>query len=440
MTGKAKSQLAFCFGLGSITQTRVVGALALTELVCIFIAPFVLARLWPRMKRTRVRSMLIFMGLWLVSALLTDLMFRKTDVYDLLRGCAAIPFLGAMLVCAYGLLHDDLMRVRWLALGVALSSIMAIFVFQPQALYGRALTYNLELSEVINYKTYYVQVWSNCIRAVSALLYWRFPLLVVIAQLSVGVLNLFEGSRGAFLYTALAGIGSYSARFFYPTLRALQRNIVLTLLAASLIGWLAHAIYANAALSGWMGEAELSKYEMQSGSKIGLLAGRAEFIGALAAIKDSPIIGHGSWVRDWKGYKLRILEWLGAESELQSYYLVVRRKGTWYIPTHSHLWQAWVWHGFLGGLFWMACLVWMIKFLKHGVHLCRPLVAYNLMVTIGLIWALLFSPFTYRPAWGVLLTIIAVTLGEVDRRRNMLRGGLPCNINAPWDGKPDRQW
>jgi hypothetical protein len=440
MTAKSKNWLAFLYGLGSMTQVRIVGSMGITELVCVFISPFVLSRTWRTMRRTRVKPMLMFMAAWFLSALLTDLVWRQSRLYDMLRGCTAIVFLAVMLICTYALIHDDLMRLRWIAVGTFLSGVLAIFVFQPQVLYGLAEKLGAgDVAEVMEFKTYYVHVWNAFAQAAAAVFYSRAPALVVALQCAVGALHLREGSRSAFLVALVAALGSYVGRYAFPALRAVQRNMVAFVIAAVLCAFGVEALYGHAAASGWMGEQERRKYEAQSETKIGLLSGRAEFIGALAAIRDSPLLGHGSWALDDRMYRRKILEWLEDEKGLERYERDARlglHLRT--VPTHSHIWQAWVWHGLAGGVFWIAILAWMFRYLVQGIHLCRPLLAYNLMITVSSFWSILFSPFYNRPRWGTLLATIAVTLAEVDRRRQERRRGTGVPPDAPWDGKPVR--
>ena len=58
--------------------------------------------------------------------------------------------------------------------------------------------------------------------------------------------------------------------------------------------------YEYAATKGFLGEEARQKYVSESSGAYGvLLGGRGDVLGALAAIHDSPILGHGSWAKDW---------------------------------------------------------------------------------------------------------------------------------------------
>lgn len=373
--------------------------------------------------------------LWLVSAIATDI-YRNVEMYDMLRGCFAIPFMGVMLVCGFALLHDDLMRLRWVVLGTFLSSLVAIFIFKPQVLYAMADKYDFAIEDIVSFKTYYAQVLRHGGCLIAAFLYNNMPLLVVLIQLAMGGFYLFSGSRSIFLVFVVCSLASYAGAFAFNSLRFMQRNLVISFIGISIIISGAKNIYKYATVEGWLGDQELIKYEEQSRSKIGLLAGRSEFIGALAAIKDSPVLGHGSWPVDYKMYRRRIMVWLGDGEAVDIYDANLQRTGRLgAIPSHSHIWQGWVWHGFFGGLFWVMILFWVVKYLLKGIHLLRPLLAYNLIIMVSAIWGLLFSPFNNRSGWGILLATVAVTLREVERREASKRAGNAINVDAPWDGR-----
>ena len=89
--------------------------------------------------------------------------------------------------------------------------------------------------------------------------------------------------------------------------------------------------------------------------KLGVLVGgRPETLVAIQAIIDSPIIGHGSFAVDEKYLQLLqdIQYKYGYSDSDEAEDIDVPS-----IPTHSHLTQAWVESGILGGIFWIYVLV-----------------------------------------------------------------------------------
>lgn len=214
--------------------------------------------------------------------------------------------------------------------------------------------------------------------------------------------------------------------------RFVRQNQFATVVAGLVALGAVSGLYGEVAERGWMGAEEKAKYEAQSSSEIGLLGGRAEFLGSLAAIADSPLIGHGSWARDRKGYGFRLVAATGGgrgEVRLRAASIAA---GTALIPCHSHLWQGWVWHGLLGGLFWVVVAAMMLAYLRRALGLVRPIRGYALLLMLTSSWALLFSPFSSRPRWAVVFCLCALSLGYL--RRQGVQAGIEEGRVEDWDG------
>jgi hypothetical protein len=433
MTNRSKNTLAFLLGLGSITQIRIIGSFAISEIFCLFLAPFVFLKCFDQIHKSRMWSMLGFAILWFFSAVGTDC-WHESVLINALKGCGAIVVLITAMICAFGLLRDDLMRIRYYAVGVAGSYIISIFAFQPASLVGWANDAGTSISEIMDYQRFYVSVVMSGLAAIAAIAYGKMPGGVTLLLLAIAGLNLMQGSRSAFLFCLLAATIAVMGRV--RDMRKMLRNSWKIVMVMTITLLASKYTYEVIVQKGWMGDAELRKYENAAATKIGLLSGRSEFFAAGFAIKDSPIMGYGSWALDKEGYGLQCAEWLGDEEKIriESFYLVHHFVD--YIPSHSHIMGAWVWHGFLGFVFWLAVFIWIIRYFRNGLLLCRPLIAFNAMSFSGALWALFFSPISMRIAWGILLATIAVTLTEVDRRRRLQQTGVPISMYEPWDGKP----
>jgi hypothetical protein len=108
------------------------------------------------------------------------------------------------------------------------------------------------------------------------------------------------------------------------------------------------------------------------------------------------------------------------------------------MSAHSYIWQGWVWHGLLGGLFWIIVLILLIRYLGQGIHLCRPLIAANAVLVLMGCWNILFSPFSERSLWGARFVVMVMTFAEIERRKYLNRNGIFVDKDAPWDGKARR--
>jgi len=142
-----------------------------------------------------------------------------------------------------------------------------------------------------------------------------------------------------------------------------------------------------------MGEYELKKFETESETKIGVLSGRSNFISTYFAVKDSPIIGHGSWAKDYSGYGLKTAYLIDDYSKINYYR---NRSDPGWIPGHSHIFTAYIWHGILGALFWIYVLIILWGTFRYYMGNIPELFAYFAIALPNLFWAILFSPFGGR--------------------------------------------
>jgi hypothetical protein len=191
-----------------------------------------------------------------------------------------------------------------------------------------------------------------------------------------------------------------------PRAGSAMRVVVLAAIALS-AGFAASGLVHFATSSGLVGHEAQAKNAAQLGSGVGmLLGGRSEILVSSRAVMDSPILGHGSAGRDYKYVEMwnDIQAEFGASLDLQD--IEANSKGL--IPTHSHLMNAWVKAGILGGIFWI--FIWWLA-LKgiFRVAIERPSLAplYTYML-VELLWNILFSPFggTRRATVSLMIVII----------------------------------
>lgn len=161
---------------------------------------------------------------------------------------------------------------------------------------------------------------------------------------------------------------------------------------------------------GLFDESVAAKFESQSGGKFGVLfGGRPETLVAIRAIRDSPILGHGSFAVDPK--------YLALEKDIQYEYGYTEtdeleddvENPT--IPTHSHLTMAWVESGIFGGLLWIYVLVLTIR-ATFRIHLLRPaLTPLYCYLLVNFVWDILYSPFgSVNRMWGAYLILMSYGL------------------------------
>jgi hypothetical protein len=174
-----------------------------------------------------------------------------------------------------------------------------------------------------------------------------------------------------------------------------RQKIILFSVIAAILFQICYFFYVRAVLDGEIGgdhsRAQLERLDNPYNPLGLLMTGRAETFAAGAAIADKPIFGHGSWAPDKTlKYYLILLMYHDEEMNLQA-----ARETDHLVPSHSVLLGAWVNWG-LGGFIAICYLFWLL--MKMGFHIIRngqELALYPVLVlmTIGLMWTFLFSPF-----------------------------------------------
>ena len=173
--------------------------------------------------------------------------------------------------------------------------------------------------------------------------------------------------------------------------------------------YLANEVIKYAATRGFFEESTQEKFTQQSSGKLGVLfGGRPETLVAIQAIRDSPIVGHGSFAADERYIELKqLLQYQYGYSDSDTPEELEYPA----IPTHSHLTMAWVESGILGGVLWIYILVLVIRAIFR-LALTRPNLAplYSYLL-VNFIWDILYSPFgSVNRMWGAYLVLLSYHL------------------------------
>ena len=384
----------FIFGLLSATQVQVIGYLSIVELFFAVLTPYYVVTRWRTLVNSQLQPFLILLSGWLLSALATDFIYRESDINLALKGALTPLLWASALISMYFLLRERLDHIRWFVIGTAISGVISLYVFRPGSIIGLEA---MGGGEVEHGFRVLVSIWTNFLLAAVLFLHPRYPKLAVSMILAFALLCFLEGSRSAGAISLLgAGLIIFGKKLFTggSDLRARKwgRGRFFVLAAASvLLVFTISEGYRQAVYGGWLGEVELQRYQVQSQTKVGILGARSEFASAIFAIADSPILGHGSWAKDEKGYRHMGSEALGIDVS------GLRDTSDALIPGHSHLWGPWISHGFLGFLFWFYVLVFVLRFFITGLPFAYNYLPFALLLGLGSCWNILFSPVGFRP-------------------------------------------
>jgi hypothetical protein len=353
------------------------GVLYATDVCLLAAFPFVVYRhrRWLQIKPVR---MFLYMGLlWLAAQVLTDII-RHSPFEDYSRGWSKILLTLTHFATIALLIRQSQRRLILYGAGLVVGGVLTFFIAPGEFAADYPWKFGLSLPITI------------LVCLLAGMIARRSRIAAVTMLATIGAINLFLGFRSLGGVCTAAAIYSYfqlSPRFADSRLRKLQKVWTVAGLAAGV--WGISAIYGHGAESGWFGEVEREKYELQSSGDAGIvLGGRYDLLGASVAIFDSPLLGHGSWAKDpmYRAILNASMAELGYENtgadDLQD--------GL--IPSHSYLFGAWVESGIVGALFWFWVL-WLTASALMRASGREPLVPFFAFMGMLLVWNVLFSPY-----------------------------------------------
>lgn len=410
--GSIYGVLLFLVGLFSATQIRIGGKLGISELAMVLFAPFLFLKNISLLKRDKVLYFFILTVLWIGGAVVSDIV-NQTYLNFALRGIAVPITVFANTLCIYLLLRKDHENLKWLLLGMAISGVVSIFVFQRGSSGDIAAEYGFEagMEGVISYKLF----WINQSIAWLALpikgWFKRTPKVYIVIVLAfLCSFALLTGARSLFLTLLCSLVLLIPAGKTRATLLYFKKHSLAVIMSLLVAGMVANFAYKQAVTSGYLKEGEEKKFERQTefGSNIikMLMAGRSEFFVALSAAVDDPIIGKGSVAIDDKGYVVDFLYKYGNQTD---YINMIKRRaaeGVAIIPSHSHVVCYWMWHGIFALIFWASVFVLAIKTLFSRLHICPSHYGYLAMSLPIFFWDYFFSPFDHRVIEATLLAVL----------------------------------
>lgn len=400
------SPFIFLIGVFSSFYVKIIGEFYISEIILIIIFPFLILKIKQQLLNPWFKRVLIFGYLWFFNQVITDFV-RNTNIFDLARGWSSIVVLLFTFVSLYLLLQENFHRIKIYIFGVCIGGLIEPFI-QPSPFFiiepwkfgfGIPITFLVILflvtTQNIQFKKKYVQF---------------------IILLFLGILSFYLNARsiGAFVILTAIILLLIRLKFVKRYLNGafhLKKLIISIILLISIIFGIIRS-YGIIVENGVLGESARIKYQLQSSGKLGLLlGGRVEILSSLQAIKDSPIIGYGSWAKDssYREY-LFLLYQLGYD--FSSNQIRQNIESSELIPAHSHLFQNWIWAGIIGALFWIVISLLIIKSFLLSIKRYSTISILVIYLTIFSGWDILFSPYGsfMRLTWALRLVVFISTL------------------------------
>jgi hypothetical protein len=366
-------------GLALPVEFNVIGRLTLSDALCAALVPFLLVSRWREVAGRQSRAILILGCLWLFSSVITDFI-RNTPSEDFARGWAKISFLLIDLISLQCIIRNRLGHavsfVFFCSLGSALKLSLGIggIEFGGDVLgiawkfgYGILFAEICFLIAIYARRTGIAQTVSNVIPFIAS----GFALVT--------------NSRNLFAITVLSSLINI---FRQPGHKISYYKLAIYIFCGCVAGYGIVGVYKYAASDGILGSAAQAKYEAQAANSLGLIVGRGEFFSSTRAIADSPILGHGSWAKD-----TRYIDFMIARLEDAGVVIQGDPYASGLIPTHSHLFGAWVEAGLMGGIFWMYVLYLIVLSLLRVNKSPSYFTAFVSLICLQFAWDIFFSPF-----------------------------------------------
>lgn len=402
-----------------MTKVYFLGCVALSELAVFPIAPILFVNKYAQLKSDGliVGARMLF-GM-MAAVCLSSWYFHAPFAY-FLKTFAVWYSVFAYYVVMYALLRDDYKGLGWFFLGVAISSIIIIFGFNPQAMVsdsGFGYIGEAEMEDTINHPLFWVLRIDALGRVPIIMSYLGTPLLysILMPLGFVGAIFFITVTgRSASIAMMVAASLIILGRKSYRSMASISKHIVIYAIVGIALVFAYKAIYSGLAQSGVLGELAQNKYERQTRQGNSLLkmlmAGRCEFFTALRAAVDQPIMGFGPYAEDTKGYRRRFVYKYGDEDDLK-YLLYVEQMAMEMgfkmpIPTHSHIMGSWIHNGIFGLIFWLWVLKLMIGHLRFRLSTIPQWFGYFALMIPAFFWDIFFSPLTERAKFAMFLVCL----------------------------------
>lgn len=417
----------FLIGAFSMTQIRLGAKLGISEAVCCLIGPFLFLKNFSSYRRDGALPFFNLLLLWMVGALFSDF-YNGSFFEQIIRGFT-VPFtLFSVSVCVYHHLRRNPLNLKWILIGIAVSSVISIFVFQrgsagdlaaegdAAAAVERVMGYKLFWANMINtWITLPIKCWYLSISAT----YTYFALIVAV------IANVIAGGRSGFAVSVFPIFMIYIGGRSLRTMSIIRRKIPLLIIGMLVLAFCIKGVYSYAAQKGYLSEEETKKYQKQTSKGSDflslLMSGRSDFFVGLIAALDKPIVGQGSQAIDFYGYEKDFVSKYGTEEEVAQFLQAERTGYLRTIKGHSHIITYWMWHGISGLLFWVYLLCLVVQTIRKRLAYIPEWFGYLAITVPAFLWDFFFSPLGLRVHESVFYCVLLILIRVERLRKGVVR-------------------
>jgi hypothetical protein len=384
----------FVFGAASLYSINLVGSLPGSEVLLFALLPLLLLSHGSRAFEHQYLRFYMLAGGWLIGTLISDA-YNGIPLFNRAKGEARVVFFILDFVALAIFLNRKTRRIVIFALSIALvllvSSWQFVGDFSLQWKFG--FSQGVSIVALLGASYFYAKR--------------RYRLCFLIPVVLAG-LNLNYGFRsqlGVHFVSAILILPLFAKAGHRKGAPDIWRILVLLVLVGA-GAYAADASIKYAARKGFFNESQSAKFLGQASGDYGVLVGgRPETLVAIQAIRDRPIIGHGSFPFEVKYLQLKQdIQYEHGYSDSDQ----AEETEAPVIPTHSHLTLAWVEGGILGGICWVYILILTIRSALRLSALRPQLAPLYSYLLVNFLWDILYSPFgsinRIRAAFCILLS------------------------------------
>lgn len=393
---------------------NIIGQLRYVEIVIILIALPKLQEAWESCL-SRERMIVSLFGLTAFAQLISDF-YNGANPYNTIKRTTTYIIMMLLIVSFRWIIGDRRNRLQWILLGYSLSYVMVFYIGGAEGQLGEAYSdqpWRLGLG-------FAVTLAACTVASMNPKLRYFGPISLVL----LAAVDVLEGARSTAVISLISGalsLGALTMGTLAPkpvSVASKWGMVVIAGLASALIYFMAIA----ATNAGLIPTAELQqKMEEQVNSPYGLLAtGRPDTAAAIYAISKRPIMGFGSSGYDYDVYVYYSIVSMSQYSEVDSYEGLLQQQlnQEWElsIPSHSHIFGAWVDAGILGPISWFVVLWFSFSVLLQSIKFRSEWSSLFCFVAINNLWDLPFSPGPIRMDMALRIVILFFAVRMINFR------------------------
>lgn len=396
------SLIAFILGAIPWIRISIGGKLGLNELLITLAGPVYILVNWRYFSMIRGAKLIGGLGaLWFGFQVVSDIV-NHTPFQDYARGWANVGMTILLFIFFVTFLAKNPKAFRPLLYGLILGGLCKVIFLRGYD----------DLLENSQFGDLYVAAWGNpLVWLVCWRVYTKHRMLAVAILMFYGMAMIALNARSTGMVAVIAG-----CVLFY-LIRSAQTGYRLTFSDAARFIAIITPIMAllfcslvYLGLHGDLGQDTQKQFRSlrQPYNPIFIIgAARSAFPVAVVAVKDAPLLGHGSWAKDshYVYVNARIIQYLTGSPPK-----IINTDTPQLIPSHSAILGAWVNGGIAGGIMWIAVTVIAVRllifYMKRTNLPMLPIFVYWLLM---LFWDLGLSPIgKMRSEWPYMFAIALV--------------------------------